>query len=89
MQMYQHQHLLREQLMKVTKTVAQKLQLILWPDKIFDDDLIRRTGQLPVVVLFRGKKWQWIGRTFRKDDECIAGYAMETIFLDMPMSGSP
>lgn len=44
---------------------------------ISNEDLNWCTGLLSMGVLIRGRKWQRIGHTLRKGDECIAGYAMQ------------
>ena len=54
-----------------------KIMGIHWPDKITNKDLWRETGQEPVIEHLRRRKWNWIGHTLRKSDDCIAKQALQ------------
>ena len=61
-----------------------KDQGIHWPDKITNKDLWRETGQEPVIEHLTRRKWNWIGHTLRKSDDCIAKQALQLVDTTRP-----
>ena len=49
----------------------------IWPNKISNNDLWRRTKQQPTTQIIRTRKWKWIRDTLRKKDSNIAMQALE------------
>jgi hypothetical protein len=79
---------------KVTNSVMQKLQSIInrclrrilnvrWPDVISTIMLLEKTGEKPVELQIKKRKWKEIGHTIRKD-----GNAVERIVLDWNPQGT-
>ncbi|XP_078580636.1 uncharacterized protein LOC144864435 [Branchiostoma floridae x Branchiostoma japonicum] len=50
---------------------------IWWPNKISNHDLLEKTGQEPVEVTIRRRKWRWIGHTLRKPPPSITRAVLE------------
>ena len=44
---------------------------IQWPEKISNRDLWQRTGQEPVHVSIKRRRWKWIGHTLRKEHSIV------------------
>ncbi|XP_078617289.1 uncharacterized protein LOC144885281 [Branchiostoma floridae x Branchiostoma japonicum] len=72
---------LRQANMKKLQTfINVRLRYILgiwWPNKISKNDLLERTGQEPVEVTIRRRKWRWIGHTLRKPPPSITRAVLE------------
>jgi hypothetical protein len=78
---------------KVTNLIMQKLQSFInrclrrilnvrWPDVISDIMLWEKTGEKPIELQIKKRKWKWIGETIRKDEN-----AVERIVLDWNPKG--
>ena len=50
---------------------------IRWPDIISNNDLWDKTGQSPIEVEIRKKKWGWIGYTLRKSPSNLTKQALD------------
>ena len=50
---------------------------IKWTDKIPNEEVWRRTGQVPVGIEIGRRRWRWIGHTLRKDGNSITKRALE------------
>ena len=64
---------------KVQVFVNKGLRRILnirWWEKVENEDLWRRANAESVECIIRRKRWNWIGHTLRKSDECIAKQAL-------------
>lgn len=57
---------------------------VLWLDKILNQELRRRTNYIHVDMRIRTRKWQWTGHTLRRNDNPIAGYAIDTSTIRKP-----
>ena len=73
---------------RMTATLVNKLQVfqnkclrriigIRWPEKIRNEDLWHRTGQVPIELELKKRAWRWIGHTLRREDNNIARVALE------------
>ncbi|XP_078603943.1 uncharacterized protein LOC144877771 [Branchiostoma floridae x Branchiostoma japonicum] len=65
---------------KLQTFINARLRYILgiwWPQKISNEDLLERTGQEPVEVSIRRRKWRWIGHTLRKPPSSITRTVLE------------
>ena len=50
---------------------------IRWPEKISNNELWERTGQEPIQVNIKKRRWKWIGHTLRKDNNSIVRQVLE------------
>jgi flagellum-specific peptidoglycan hydrolase FlgJ len=68
---------------KMTKTLQHKLQIfvnnclrrilnIRWQDKVRNEEVWRRTDQVPMDAQIKERRWRWIGHTLRKPGNNIA-----------------
>lgn len=48
---------------------------VFWPKTTTNEELGRR--MVFALMLVRRRKWQWVGPTSRKDDNCFANYAIQ------------
>ncbi|CAH1244312.1 DAW1 [Branchiostoma lanceolatum] len=65
---------------KLQTFINSRLRFILgiwWPKKISNVELLDRTGQEPVEVTIRRRKWMWVGHTLRKPPADITRTALE------------
>ncbi|CAH1266510.1 Hypp3401 [Branchiostoma lanceolatum] len=65
---------------KLQTFINSRLRFILgiwWPKKISNVELLDRTGQEPVEVTIRRRKWRWVGHTLRKPPAAITRTALE------------
>ena len=73
---------------KTSKHVLNKLQVFVnkclrrilnvrWPDKIRNEELWKRTNQVPIEEEIKKRKWKWIGHTLRKPPSNIAKQALK------------
>ena len=71
----------------MTVKTARKLQLyvnhclrrilkIHWTDKITNEELRERTGQIPMINQVRKRKWTWIGHMLRRPSSSITRQAL-------------
>ena len=49
---------------------------IRWTDKITNEELWERTGQIPMVKQVRKRKWAWVGHTLRTPSNSITRQAL-------------
>lgn len=49
---------------------------IFWPEKISNEDLLRRCQQQDMGTIIARRRWQWIGHTLRKDPQSIIRTAL-------------
>ncbi|KAI8500371.1 hypothetical protein Bbelb_219370 [Branchiostoma belcheri] len=50
---------------------------IWWPRKIKNQELLEITGQEPIEITIRRRKWRWIGHTLRKPPTSITRTALD------------
>ena len=73
---------------KMTKVIQKKLQTfinnclrnilgITWKDKIRNEMIWKKTGQEPIEIQIKERKWRWIGHTLRKSENNITKQAMK------------
>jgi hypothetical protein len=73
---------------KATKGIVQKLQAfvnkclrkvlgIWWPNLMSNEEVWRRTNHEPINIIFKRRKWKWIGHTLRKPQDDITKQALE------------
>ena len=48
-----------------------KLLRIRWTDRVTNEEVLRKTGQIPVRDEVGRRRWRWIGHTLRKSGSCI------------------
>ena len=53
------------------------INIIRWPDVISNTDLWDKTGQSPIEVEIRKRKWGWIGHTLRKSPSNVTKQALD------------
>ena len=49
---------------------------IRWTDKITNEELWERSGQIPMVKQVRKRKWAWVGHTLRRPSNSITRRAL-------------
>ena len=49
---------------------------IFWPEKISNEDLLRRCQQQDMGTIIARRRWQWIGHTLRKEQQSITRTAL-------------
>jgi hypothetical protein len=63
---------------KTTNQIKRRLQTFInkclrrilsikWTDKITNEELLRITKQKPIKIQIKGRKWNWMGHTLRKE----------------------
>lgn len=73
---------------KVTAEISKRLQVFInrclrkiecvwWPSIISNEELWHNTGQMPIDIEIRKRKWRWIGHTLRKRDGAIEKDALQ------------
>ena len=73
---------------RTTKTNRKKIQTFInkclryilgirWPETISNKELWERTGQQPVEIEIRRRKWGWIGHTLRKPNANVTRQALD------------
>jgi hypothetical protein len=73
---------------KVTNSTMRKLQSLInrclqrilnvrWPDVISNIMLWETTGEKPVELQIKKRKWKWIGHTIRKDENAVERIALD------------
>jgi hypothetical protein len=73
---------------KVTSSIMQKLQSFInrclrrilnvrWPDVIINTMLWETTGEKPLELRIKNRKWKWIGHTIRKDENAVERIALD------------
>ena len=50
---------------------------IYWPNRISNEELLRRAEIEPVEIRIRRQKWAWIGHNLRKGEDNTARMAMQ------------
>jgi len=60
-----------------TNTCLRQILCIRWPDRITNDDLWRKTKQMPIGSTIRARKWNWIGHTLRREPNTITRQALD------------
>ena len=49
---------------------------IYWPDTINNRQLLERTGQQPIGIELRKRKWRWIGHTLRRPKDSLTRHGL-------------
>jgi hypothetical protein len=73
---------------KVTTQITNKLQVfvnrglrrilgIRWPEVVYSVELWKATGEKPVALQIKNRKWRWIGHTLRKNDGSTEKQALD------------
>ena len=73
---------------RVTKTITKKIQVfvnkslrsilkIRWTDKVTNEELRKRSDQMPIGEEVLKRKWGWIGHTLRKEPSNVTRQALE------------
>lgn len=57
-------------------TCLRRIQRIFWPEKIPNEDLLRRCQQQDMGTIITNRRWNWIGHTLRKDPQSITRTAL-------------
>ncbi|XP_039278913.1 uncharacterized protein LOC120350317 [Nilaparvata lugens] len=57
---------IRTKLQSSINQSLQKIECVWWPDMISNEELWHNTGQMPIDIEIRKRKWMWIGHTLRK-----------------------
>ena len=52
-------------------TCLRQIMRIRWPERISNQELLRKIGQEPIKVTIQNGKWKWIGHTLHRDQTCI------------------
>ena len=50
-----------------------KILKLKWTDKIRNEQLWERTGQVPIQTEIGTRRWKWVGHTLRKGDRLFSG----------------
>ena len=54
-----------------------KILKLKWTDKIRDEQLLERTGQVPIQTEIGRRRWKWVGHTLRKGKNSITRQALQ------------
>jgi hypothetical protein len=74
---WRHTKALDHKLQVFTNTCLRQILRIRWPDRISNQELWQRTGQVPIANAIKKRKWRWIGHTLRREQSSISRQALE------------
>ena len=57
-------------------TCLRRIQRIFWPQKISNEDLLRRCKQVDMGTIISRRRWRWIGHVLRKEPQSITRTAL-------------
>ena len=56
---------------------SRKILKLKWTDKIRNEQLWERTGQVPIQTEIGRRRWKWVGHTLRKGKNSITRQALQ------------
>ena len=74
---WRHTKRLDNKLQVFINTCLRRILRIRWPERISNNELWRRTKQIPITDVVRQRKWRWIGHILRRDHSCIARHSLD------------